>query len=585
MAFCWVLLAVIFVGTACHSGEGRGRQEADCADGLDNDGDGSTDCADSDCADVCVASFRIRLVPDTPQNRAVDLVYVLDDSSNSDADYLLFELSSVITELRRREAGMPDVHIGVTTTDLGSGGSSMTYCEGPGNEARLITSNCANPTGVPWIVDSAARDCLVERDAGGQCVVHACTQDNCAHEPATTLADDEDGCPRCRNYEGQSLVDVLRCVAGVGYWGCGFEQQLEAMYQALDDHPDNVGFLRDSAHLAVVLLNTEDDCSVADPHFWDSSDVSLESELGPLTDFRCFEFGVTCDVDDRLHVGERTGCRPRDDPEALLHPIRRYTDFLFGLKEPARLTVAALAGPVEDGTVTIRRDDQDLPYVASGGGGRYPGVRLKAFVQAVDKNDDLSWGTLSTYDEHDADLIAMRATGRRILRALGEGCAPAPPLGCTDIAAAIGMAGDGRACNDACLPGCEVTDVFDAGSAQETASPVVPCVQVCHDGACPDNTDPALAWYGGHPPTLDPDLPIPACWHFTYLESCEDGNGARLVVSRREAPIDWSYTEAVCEAVLPEASRCNDGLDNDGDCLTDLEDPDCGLARTLDHPG
>ena len=31
-------------------------------------------------------------------------------------------------------------------------------------------------------------------------------------------------------------------------------------------------------------------------------------------------------------------------------------------------------------------------------------------------------------------------------------------------------------------------------------------------------------------------------------------------------------------AVLSEADRCTDGLDNDGDCLTDLEDPDCGLA-------
>lgn len=121
-------------------------------------------------------------------------------------------------------------------------------------------------------------------------------------------------------------------------------------------------------------------------------------------------------------------------------------------------------------------------------------------------------------------------------------------------------------------------DVRHEGTAQETASEVPSCIQVCHDGPCPDNTDPALAWHGGHPPALDPTLPVAACWHFTYLERCEESNGARLVVSRPEPLEGWSYAEADCLAVLPETNRCTDGLDNDGDCLTDLEDPDCGLA-------
>lgn len=575
----WALPCMtLLLATGCRAGQGRGDHEQDCADALDNDGDGAIDCADSDCAALCEASFRLRLLPDTPDSRAVDLLYVLDDSPDSDADFLRYDLPALLSELRRRTEGLPDVHVGVTTTDLGAGAGFSQQCDAEGDGARLITGGCAEPTGVAWIVDSAPRDCVVERDVEGQCLAHDCSADNCAHEPAATLAEDAQGCPRCRNYAQQSAESVLSCMADVGRWGCPFEQQLEAMYRALDGHPDNVWFLREEAHLAVILLNTEDDCSVADPYFWDMSDNSLESELGPVSNFRCFEFGVTCDENDRTAVGPRTGCEPRDDPGPLLHPIARYTDFLLAIKEPAQLTVTALVGPVEDDTVWVSRDVSDLPYVDLACLGRHPGVRLGAFTRTIDEADELSRGIQPSCGDFSADLNALRATGRHLLRALGDGCAPTPPLGCSDVAAALGRAGDGRACNDTCEPTCAVTDVLHADTAQETATAVVPCTQVCPDGPCPDNVEPALAWYGGHPPALDPALPVAACWHFSYLERCADSNGARLVVSRREPLDGWSYAEAECLAVLPEANRCTDGLDNDGDCLTDLEDPDCGLA-------
>jgi len=572
------LLNALLLGTACIPGQGRGDREQDCTDALDNDGDGDVDCADSDCTLYCNETFQLRLLPDTTGNRAVDVLFVLDNSPDSDLSEQRHFLPLLLNELRRRAAGPPDIHVGVTTSDLGGGGLADDQCDDVGDAARLLKQSCIEPTGVSWIVDSAPRDCLVERDNAGLCIGHDCTPDSCTHESTAVLTEDFYGCPRCRNFTQQSAGNVLSCMADVGYWGCPFEQQLEVMRRALDDHPDNIGFLRDDAHLAVVLVNTEDDCSVADPSFWDDSDTSLESPLGPASNYRCFEFGVTCDVNDRTTEGVRTGCGPRNDPGALLHPIERYTDFLLGRKDPSRLTVVTLAGPVEADSVTVRMGENGFPEVGYECLLRIPGIRLTAFARTIRAAHALSASVQTKCEGYLSDSNALQAAGRAVLRGLGEGCAPKPPLGCTDIAVALGQPGDGRACNDSCLPSCEVTDVQHAGTAQEIVTVVASCVQVCHDGPCPQNQDPALAWYGAHPPALDPELPVSACWHFTYLDSCEEGNGARFVVSRREPLSGWSQSDATCEAVLSEEGRCTDGLDNDGDCLTDLEDPDCGLA-------
>jgi hypothetical protein len=169
--------------------------------------------------------------------------------------------------------------------------------------------------------------------------------------------------------------------------GCGFEQPLEAMYLALDQNPANAGFLRDDAVLAILFLTDEDDCSATDGSVFDNTQTAIDTPLGPLTSYRCFEFGITCDVNDRTTLGERTGCVPRDDAGALLHPIRRYVDLLGSLRDPGRIVVAAIAGPPDGNSVTVGLDEYEQPDLEpsciAASGAAIPGIRLSAFVNRV----------------------------------------------------------------------------------------------------------------------------------------------------------------------------------------------------------
>jgi hypothetical protein len=60
--------------------------------------------------------------------------------------------------------------------------------------------------------------------------------------------------------------------------------------------PENQGFLRPEAFLFIVVLTDEDDCSVpAGSNLFDTrSNTTLDSPLGPVTNFRCNEFGHLC---------------------------------------------------------------------------------------------------------------------------------------------------------------------------------------------------------------------------------------------------------------------------------------------------
>lgn len=582
-----LLLAALLGGSACEKQAGSpGGVETSCTDGVDNDRDGNTDCADSDCegAAECVSGFIVTLYSEDLQNRGVDLLVVIDNSAGTgvEQEMLRNSIDAMLWELYQREGGLPDLHVGVVTTDLGAGGSSITYCEdADGDGGNLVTGACAEPTGAPYIVDAAPQGCVIERPPEGGCTSHDCTAAHCGHEPTTTLVEDGEGCPRCRNYSASHPADVFDCIGDVGEQGCGFEQPLESMFKALDSNPANTGFLRQDAHLAVVIMADEDDCSVADPYFFDMSSTGIDDPLGPISSFRCFEFGVTCDIDDRTHVGLRENCAPRDDPDALLHPISRYTQFLRALKWDEDLTVAVIAGPVNNDSVIVGQDDQGHPELEIscpdelGAGLATPGIRLKAFASALNAPEDMDWAFSPTCVP-DGYMDELRVAGQRIVDALGDACAPFPPVGCTDVAVEFGYPGDGQTCNDVCRPSCAVSEIHRRGTPEETEEAVPPCLEVCASGPCPGNLDSATAYDSAHPQPLDSNLPVTACWQMTYDARCEESNGAKVVVSRREPLPPRSMTSVACNAVTQTEYHCNDGQDNDGDCLTDAEDPDCG---------
>lgn len=560
--------------------------ESECDDGLDDDGDGRIDCMDPDCAASpgCIFFEGPARSPPALDTRNLDLLFVVDNSGSffgTSYHVLVEQLRQMMTRLRDTPGGLPNLHVGVTSTDLGAGGHHIMYCEAPGgDDGRLLTGMCQNPVGYSFIIDVAPLYCEITLDEQGHCTAHNCDQASCGFggsyvNPYITLAVDERGCPRCRNYEGESLEDVFACIANLGTWGCAFEQPLEAMRRALSDISYNLGFVRQDARLAVVIVTNEDDCSASTPELFDTSQTDLTSPLGPLTSFRCFEHGITCHDDDRFHEGIRTGCLPRDDPEALLHPIGRYVDFVSGFvgnpPKPGPFWAGVVAGPAEDATALVGRDSRDQPELeaicTTADVSAVPAIRLRAFVDALRASPPHSGMMQSICEDGFSqvmdDLVDFLGTWT-------PPCFPKVLSGCSDPAAAEGLGGDDHTCNDLCRPRCEVIEIFSYSTSRgseviEQRLVVPPCLEICPDGPCIGNTYPALAYLGGRPPYIDPELPTRACWYIRHDERCGGSRGASLAFSHRSMRGDtlsglrWPENrfEAYCFA------------------LTDPSDPDC----------
>jgi hypothetical protein len=255
------------------------------------------------------------------ERRGLDILFVIDDSGSMAANQerLIANFPLFMEELAKVEGGLPDVHIGVVSSDLGAARNPgdpylVSNCQGRGKEGMLQSAprvpGCAPPDGA-FIVD---------------------------------VADESGG--RSRNYSG-SLGETFDCIARLGTLGCGFEQHLEAMRQALDGR--NPGFLRDGAYLAVIFVADEDDCSVFPTpdgyRMFDDQQRDVADELGALASYRCTEYGIECVPDSREQLGPRSDCRPREASPFMPHP-REYVEFLYGLKEDPGLIVAAgILGP------------------------------------------------------------------------------------------------------------------------------------------------------------------------------------------------------------------------------------------------
>ncbi len=170
----------------------------------------------------------------------LDILFVVDNSSSTIDKQTVFAANfpRFVQALDAFPAGRPDLHVGVvdTTVDIGapgfSNGAAGCPSPDPGDDGLLQNTariaGCSAPTG-QYIVDGAGSDGT-----------------------------------RSTNYTG-TLDQALSCIAQIGDTGCGFEAPLEAMQRALDgSRPENAGFVRADADLAVVIITDEDDCSVAD---------------------------------------------------------------------------------------------------------------------------------------------------------------------------------------------------------------------------------------------------------------------------------------------------------------------------------
>jgi hypothetical protein len=155
--------------------------------------------------------------------------------------------------------------------------------------------------------------------------------------------------------------------------------------------PANEGFLRPDASLAIVILTDEDDCSAPpDTTLFDPSERSLDSVLGPLSSYRCFEFGNLCGgLDPGRELGPRGECEPGNkDPDPLhqLTPVEDFVAFFEALKpDPGALYVAVIAAPPAPIAVGLDANGYpDLQPACTGGiGAADPAPRLAKLLRVL----------------------------------------------------------------------------------------------------------------------------------------------------------------------------------------------------------
>jgi hypothetical protein len=266
-------------------------------------------------------------------NRNVDILFVVDDSpSMADKQKNIKDnFPKFIEVLETIQGGLPDVHIGVVSSDMGSKGSQ----------------------------DSSAGPAIGQVGQGG------CSSDGKkgALQPGATNATDmlngvfirdvkrpgtTDG-SRDRNYNpALKLADVFGRLATLGAGGCGFEQHLLAMRRALENNPANASFYRADAFLAVIFLADEDDCT-----FSRSTLLSPESAaMGPLQSFRCNRFGHLCSVGGKTEnemntVGPKDQCSPNENSQ-YLEKVSSFVDFLKNIKGKENASKVIVAGIMGD---------------------------------------------------------------------------------------------------------------------------------------------------------------------------------------------------------------------------------------------
>ncbi|MCX5747880.1 MAG: VWA domain-containing protein [Proteobacteria bacterium] len=309
-------------------------------------------CPDRTISTLPPTQGKVEIV-DVPANprHDLDLLFVIDNSGSmrEEQTSLRANFRRFIGVLATIDGGLPNVHIGVVTSDLGTqttdghDGGSAFGCTARGEDGALR----ALPSGARFLVDEA--------DGSGG---------------------------RRTNYPG-TLEDAFAQIAEVGNVGCGIEQHLGAMQRALEpDNAVNAGFLRPHAFLAVVVIADEDDCSQAHPGLF------AGSTNGDEVNFRCTSDGVACDTpatDFLAADGVRQDCHPKAN-RRYVESIDRYVAFLKGVKaDPADVIVAGILGPTDHFEITHKASTTVLARSCSYPGPvedqlAYPAVRLAAFL-------------------------------------------------------------------------------------------------------------------------------------------------------------------------------------------------------------
>jgi hypothetical protein len=315
-------------------------------------------------------------------NKDLDLIFMVDDSPSMDKlqDKLADQFQAFMQVLQELPSGLPNVHIAVVTSNLGTGIYELDKTRCPFGGAHGQFQFNAGING---------------KVKGANGLLAPCTSTGLM--PGQTFISDLAGAngSRVTNYTGD-ISDVFSCIAGRGSMGCGFESPLASVARALgadgQEPPDsNLGFLRPNAFLAIVYITNEDDGSVpANSRLFAPDDPTLS----PLDNFRPQEYGILCDGAppplDAAMSWPPGHCLPNSDGRLI--PVPTLVDQIRSLKaDPSQILVAAIAGPtdpygthlepissqtsVQSAFVNHSCTTPDQSYAD-------PGVRISGFVDA-----------------------------------------------------------------------------------------------------------------------------------------------------------------------------------------------------------
>ncbi len=236
--------------------------------------------------------------------RDVDILFMVDNSPSMDPKQkaLANNFGNMIASLKNLPGGLPDVHIGVVSSNMGAGNGAM-------------GGNCGNglgDMGLLWGNDSS--NAIASVAANGNYFANPDPNNPPApliapgcglNDGQRWISDIQRIAPlvgRDQNYDTtMKIEDVFSCLAkAVGVKGCGQEHQLQATRVALIPQAGindaNNGFLRSNAYLAIVLITDEDDCSADNRNDFNDNmfDMVGKRDAGDTTSLRCAARGHLC---------------------------------------------------------------------------------------------------------------------------------------------------------------------------------------------------------------------------------------------------------------------------------------------------
>jgi hypothetical protein len=371
-------------------------------------------------------------------NRDVDILFMIDDSGSmkEEQDNLRRNFPAFIDELRNIPGGTPNVQIGIVSSNMGAGGQPLANVNCPPGGHRGIfraKAGCGLDTGAQFIV---ARD--------GE---------------------------RSNNYTGD-LAEVFSCLAELGIEGCGLEHQLQATRTALNETltPQNRGFLRPDAYLAIILLTDEDDCSAPE-----SSDLfDLSRFPGEEASLRCARFGHVCQgktPPSATYSVPLAECKAAENGPLI--DVQEFVDSIRGLKkDPNKIVVSGIFGwpGNAQGLYRVGLNASNkldyLPGCEQGKETATSAIRMKQFVDAF---DPAGFFSICQPDFRPA----MKAIGAKVADVISRFCIGARLVDTDPVK--TGMQAD-----------CQVSDLVPPATGVKPDTPLASCAANGNRAPCWD---------------------------------------------------------------------------------------------------